>query len=355
MIGNRTTFVIGAGASKSYGLPTATELNFIATKLLEPRTSAYQLIVRHVKPQIEVAQLNALLEDLKHHPALSIDAYLESRQHTPDAVRIGKAVIAALMGQAIEQAPGHLDVHDDWLGYVIERMREGTATWQRFNEGNANVRFITFNFDTVVEERLAKDIKRIHPSVSDHELIAALNRWVVHLHGQLPIIPEKPLMDDPLRARAKTNSQMGRDSVVPFREDLTGLEAKCLKLFGRGLHAGRIVAAIQVRGDRQPGLGSGGADEAEDLLVAVERLTRPVFGDLREEAMLDGVPLGRARGIVGHREGEAKGIGELGLEFGFPGAAAGGGHGHSARRLRGATSVQSRARQRPACRARCRR
>src|SRR5712692_7077089 len=101
-----------------------------------------------------------------------------------------------------------------------------------------------------------------------------------------------------LRARAKTNSQMGRDGVVPFREDITGLEAQSLKLFRRGLHAGRIVAAIQMRGDRQTRLGSGGADEAEDLLVAVEGLTRPVFGDLREEAMLDGVPLGRASRIV---------------------------------------------------------
>lgn len=98
------------------------------------------------------------------------------------------------------------------------------------------------------------------------------------------------------------------------------MEAKPLKLFRRGFDAGRIVAAIQVGGDRQARLGSGGADEAEDLLVAVERLPCPVFGDFREEAMLNGVPLGRARGIVGHGEGEAKGIGELGLEFGFPGA-----------------------------------
>ena len=98
------------------------------------------------------------------------------------------------------------------------------------------------------------------------------------------------------------------------------MEAKSLKLFWCGLHAGRIVAAIQMRGDRQTRLGSGGADEAEDLLVAVEWLTRPVFGDLREKAMLDGVPLGSARRIVGHGEGEATGIGELDLEFGFPGA-----------------------------------
>jgi len=72
--------------------------------------------------------------------------------------------------------------------------------------------------------------------------------------------------------------------------------------------------------DRETSCRSGGPNETEDLLVAVERLARPVFGDLGEKAMLDGVPLGRARGIVGHGEGEAKGIGQLGLEFGFPGA-----------------------------------
>src|SRR5206468_12390462 len=112
------------------------------------------------------------------------------------------------------------------------------------------------------------------------------------------------------------------DCVVPFREDLTGLEAKRLQLRGCGLHAGPIVATIEVRGDRQPRLGSGGPDEPEDLLVAVEGLARPVLGDLGEEAMLDGIPLGCARGIVRHGEGEAEGIHELGLEFSLPGAAA---------------------------------
>lgn len=33
--------------------------------------------------------------------------------------------------------------------------------------------------------------------------------------------------------------------------------------------------------------------------------------------MLDAIPLGRARGIVRHGEGEAEGVHELGLEFGF--------------------------------------
>ena len=84
------------------------------------------------------------------------------------------------------------------------------------------------------------------------------------------------------------------------------MEAKGLKLFGRRFSAGRIVATVEVSGDRQTGLGSGGANEAEDLLVAVERFAGPVFGDLGEEAMLDGVPFGSARRIVGHGEGQAE-------------------------------------------------
>ena len=37
--------------------------------------------------------------------------------------------------------------------------------------------------------------------------------------------------------------------------------------------------------------------------------------------MLNGVPFGSARRVVGHGEGETERVGQLGLEFGFPGAA----------------------------------
>jgi hypothetical protein len=137
------------------------------------------------------------------------------------------------------------------------------------------------------------------------------------------------------RARSVAGEMQAHDVAVGFREPglaqdkFTDAVRWCSSISG-GSHRlgdeapeagqarappGRVVATIQVRGHRQTRLDSGGADKAEDLLAAVERLTRPVFGDFREESMLDGVPLGRARGIVGHREREATGIRE---EFGFP-------------------------------------
>ena len=83
------------------------------------------------------------------------------------------------------------------------------------------------------------------------------------------------------------------------------LNAKGLKLFGSRFCAGWIVASVQVSSDRQTGLSFGGANEAKDLLVAVERFPGPVLGDLRKETMLDGVPFGSARGVVGDGEREA--------------------------------------------------
>ena len=56
------------------------------------------------------------------------------------------------------------------------------------------------------------------------------------------------------------------------------LDAKCLKLFGSRFGAGWIVATVEVSVHGQAGLSSGGANEVEDLLIAVERFAGPVLG-----------------------------------------------------------------------------
>jgi hypothetical protein len=97
-------------------------------------------------------------------------------------------------------------------------------------------------------------------------------------------------------------------------------DAKSLKLFDGGFSAGWIVATVKVSVDRQAGLSSGGTNEVENLLIAVEGFTGPVLGDLRKETMFDGVPFRSSGRVVGDGEGEAVGIGQLGLELGFPSA-----------------------------------
>ena len=81
------------------------------------------------------------------------------------------------------------------------------------------------------------------------------------------------------------------------------------------------MVAVQVSGDGKSCCRGSGPDEVQDFLITKERLTGPVFGDFREESMLNGVPLGSAGRIVSDGDVEIEGIGELRLDFGFPTAA----------------------------------
>ena len=81
----------------------------------------------------------------------------------------------------------------------------------------------------------------------------------------------------------------------------------------------RIFFSIEIGGHDQSGLGTGGANEFEHLLVAVQGLGGPVLGDLGEQTMLDGIPFGGARRVVSDRNGDAECIAQVRLDFGFPG------------------------------------
>src|SRR5260370_1887060 len=76
---------------------------------------------------------------------------------------------------------------------------------------------------------------------------------------------------------------------------------------------------VQMGSRSQAGLGTGGANEFEHFLVAVQWLGSPVLGDLGEQTMLDGIPFGGAGRVVSDRSGEAEGIAHLSLDFGLPG------------------------------------
>lgn len=152
MIRTPTTFIVGAGASCDYGLPSGRQLRDLACELT-PRSSVYQLIYQ--SGIATVGELNDVLEDLRQHLAPSIDTFLESRQDHQPTMRVGRALIAGLLGNIIGSIRnvrtfGDANAPDcDWLNAVIEAMRAGAATWQTLAAGNTGVRFVTFNFDGI--------------------------------------------------------------------------------------------------------------------------------------------------------------------------------------------------------------
>ena len=94
MIITPTTFVVGAGASNDYGLPTSVELRKEAHNL-NPQHKAYQLILTANLCTPE--QLNKILDDLRSQGTRSIDEFLFARQDDAATMKVGRALIALLL------------------------------------------------------------------------------------------------------------------------------------------------------------------------------------------------------------------------------------------------------------------
>ena len=71
---------------------------------------------------------------------------------------------------------------------------------------------------------------------------------------------------------------------------------------------GWILISVEIGSHNQASLSAGRANEFEHFFVAVEWLSRPVLGDLGEQAVLDGIPFGGARWVVSDGDGDAEGI-----------------------------------------------
>lgn len=144
--------------------------------------------------------LEGVLEDLRNAQVPSIDSYLEHRQGSAETMQLGRRLIALTLGARMHPAQ-RLKVsrqqHDeDWLLYLFERMRRGAPTVADFVHGN-RVSFVTFNFDSEIEDRLAKVIRTVWgPTESPDRVadaIASVAR-VIHVHGRVPPVPKNPLL-----------------------------------------------------------------------------------------------------------------------------------------------------------------
>src|SRR5207249_863986 len=74
----------------------------------------------------------------------------------------------------------------------VLHMSRGTARAADFANTAQNVNFITFNFDSVIEERSAQLLKGIYNG-DDGLLPAVAAIRVTHVHGHLPPPPKEPI------------------------------------------------------------------------------------------------------------------------------------------------------------------
>ena len=86
----------------------------------------------------------------------------------------------------------------------------------------------------------------------------------------------------------------------------------------RNLFSSGVVLSHQKTGNPQSCLGSGFSDQTQDGWVTIQRLACPMFTDLTEEAMLNGIPLGGSGGIVADGDRHTEPIHQLLLKGMFP-------------------------------------
>ena len=98
----------------------------------------------------------------------------------------------------------------------------------------------------------------------------------------------------------------GVHGIVPTTEDLVWNEVELPHFCIGDLDPGVIVLRDEVGVDAEAGFRFGGTDEMEDLLDIGEGFSGPVFADLAEQAVLDGIPFGSTRWIVAHGNDETE-------------------------------------------------
>jgi hypothetical protein len=180
-----TTFVVGAGASRIYELPTGGDL-LAEARNLQSHNDVFQRIIKG-RPEL-LEPLREFIKAATAYSGPSIDALIENQ---PKQDEVARLVIAGLMGShlarlAVERPTIKSDT--DWLLFVVERMRRGCgASIDRFCEGNRNVAFVTFNFDRQIEDRLVLLARNIF-GVQAEKVLDSIE--VIHVHGALPPSPE---------------------------------------------------------------------------------------------------------------------------------------------------------------------
>ena len=128
------------------------------------------------------------------------DEFLYARQDDAITMKVGRALIALLLASHFSKvsSPDALGGPRDWLGYIIEKMYSGAPNCEAFVRGNAEVRFVTFNFDSIIEDRLEKAILNLY-RVAEEQLrdtVGTIHSQIIHVHGQLTLPPHSPSLSD---------------------------------------------------------------------------------------------------------------------------------------------------------------
>lgn len=178
MIERQVVLVLGAGASKPYGLPLGSELH----EMVLARHSACAKVL--VNMGFQHAEYEAFCSELERALRQSVDAFLETR---PDLLEVGKAAIAYHVARCENFAKLYEASHDEhWYAYLFNLM----ATRDFGDFAKNKISFVTFNYDRSLEVALLNALAANYQKSPDEaaEMLAGIP--IIHLYGKLGELSE---------------------------------------------------------------------------------------------------------------------------------------------------------------------
>ena len=215
MINRKTVFIVGAGASQEFGLPTGDELKKRISKLVNigfdlvgGDHSGDEEIVCALRERAPKktrdgrgginSYLHAAQDMIKALPiAISIDNYLEAHANDREATLIGKLGIVQSILQAEknsklmvkpdlpENTINYELLEDAWLKELFLKLNEGVST-EKLEHIFSSVSFISFNYDRCIKQFLWYALSTYYKLKEKDDLVRYLSKLnVFHPYGSV--------------------------------------------------------------------------------------------------------------------------------------------------------------------------
>lgn len=179
MIKTKTVFVLGAGASIPYGLPSGAELR---KNICE---SAYydspMMLALVSECGVSKQDYEAFTTAFTRSSQQSIDTFLAKR---PDFAEIGKLAIAYELCR--REIPSRIfDANNDDHWYMALWAAMERNIYKHTGLGNNNIRFVTFNYDRSLEFFLHEAAKHTFNLTDEDAMEAWQHLPILHVYGSL--------------------------------------------------------------------------------------------------------------------------------------------------------------------------
>jgi hypothetical protein len=201
MIRANTVFILGAGASKPYGYPTAAGLrayiceNFpgMIRGLSFGRMSTVAAPTADMLRDRMYNEAWGLADKFKRSSTPSIDLFLA---RNPEHSDIGRNAIVMSILEKEKRSRFHEDMDDDyksqdWYSHVFRKMTEELTepeSFERFKENR--VTFVTFNYDRSLDFFLHQSLSSSFGRAAKEAIVAQLNEIpILHVYGSVDNLP----------------------------------------------------------------------------------------------------------------------------------------------------------------------